>query len=1319
MKQQERWGPLVSGIFCLLAGWAILPIDSAGLAAQPSVPRTLEQRLLEECPDQLVQQARDEGDPRLGALAFFHPQLACAKCHLIGEDSSPLGPDLSLPLEEPDGANFAESILLPSKVISKGYESTVVITDRGRLITGLLVDQDDERLVLRDNADVDKTIVIETDTIDDLMTSPISIMPGGLINSLAGREQFLDLLAYVIEIMEKGPRRAAQLHPPAALYAVAPLPEYENDLDHAGLIHDSDQAAFERGQKIYENLCLDCHGTRQQPGSLPTSLRFASDPFKRGSDPYSMYRTLTHGYGLMMPQPMMVPQQKYDVIHYIRQAYLAPWNPSQYVEVDDDYLASLPAGRSRGPDPPSLEPWVNMDYGPHLMASYELGQDGSNFAYKGIAIRLDAGSGGVSRGSHWMMFDHDTMRWAAAWSGSDFIDYQGILFNGRHGVHPRITGRVHMANPTGPGWANPETGGFQEQRLQGRDDRYYGPLPRDWAHYRGLYHFGDRVILAYTVAETPVLEMPHVDATDDQPVFSRMLEIGPRAQDLILQVDHLGPDAVAQTIEGGPTAIRFGQPVQDQANAPVRFDGATWVQVDDAESLELADRDCTVFARIRTRQGGTIFSKTHPEGNWVRDGKALFVRDGRLVFDIGWVGAVSSRRTIHDGQVHDVAMTYRHQDGRVRLYIDGQLDAEGRLQPKQRVEGHAVRIGFAAGNFPTDQTFFEGQIDDVAMWHRCLQGPELQQFTAGDQPFPPIARWKPSEAEGPTVEDITGQGHHARVLRGATTAKDTRTVLAGYWPPIEDAQWITDAAGNLRLRIPAGSDPLRLTIATTRIDSDLPAGDLLPRVTAGEEPWDLDRLTRGGPARWPERLTLQGMLGNDPGPFAIDLLQHPEQNPWSCRMRLTGFDFYPDGRRAAVCTWDGDVWIVEGIDPAVPDGQVASSDQPTAFPITWQRIASGLFQPLGLRIIDGKIYVMCRDQLVVLHDLNGNGEIDFYENWNNDHQVTEHFHEFAMGLQTDAEGNFYYAKSARHALPALVPHHGTLLKIARDGSHTEILATGFRAANGVCINPDGTFFVTDQEGHWMPKNRINWIDQPGKYYGNFWGYHDVSDPSDEHMEPPLCWITNAMDRSPAELLWVDSSAWGPLEGSLLNLSYGYGKIYIVPHERVGDRMQGGISDLPLPPFPTGIMRGRFHPDNGQLYTLGMYAWAANPQQPGGFYRVRYTGRPVYLPVGLQAREQQLTITFSGPLDPQVATDPENYRLQAWSIQRTARYGSDHFDEHSLKVQSATLTDDGHAVRLVVPDLSPTWCMEIRYAIQALDGEWIDGRIHHTIHSLDP
>ena len=53
-----------------------------------------------------------------------------------------------------------------------------------------------------------------------------------------------------------------------------------------------------------------------------------------------------------------------------------------------------------------------------------------------------------------------------------------------------------------------------------------------------------------------------------------------------------------------------------------------------------------------------------------------------------------------------------------------------------------------------------------------------------------------------------------------------------------------------------------------------------------------------------------------------------------------------------------------------------------------------------------------------------------------------------------------------HAREALIPQHGTLLRVSPDGSKTDIVAKGFRAANGVCLNPDGTFIVTDQEGYW-------------------------------------------------------------------------------------------------------------------------------------------------------------------------------------------------------------------------------------------------------------
>jgi putative heme-binding domain-containing protein len=1040
----------------------------AGLAAGAEMPPALHSQLAQESAEALARDARAKGDPGRGALLFYQSHLACTRCHTAGEEGAKLGPDLAKAGKEATDVYLVESILLPSKVIKKGFETVTITTTAGRTVTGLIAEETADRLVLRDGVQDGKRVAIAKKDIDARNDKGLSLMPEGLANGLASRQEFLDLARYLMELAEKGPEGAQRLRPATALFAPPPLPAYEGDLDHAGLIASLNAQSLKRGAAVYDQVCANCHGTKDKLGSMPTSLRFADGKFKNGSDPYRMYQTLTHGYGLMTPQTWMVPQQKYDVIHYIRETYLKPHNPSQYVAVNDQYLRQLPQGTDRGPKPMNLQPWVTMNYGQSLMLTVEIGTNG-NFAYKGIAVRLDAGSGGVSRGRHWMIYDHDTLRLAAAWSGTGFIDWHGINFDGQHAIHPRVVGNIAVANPVGPGWANPETGRFDDTRLKGRDGKPYGPLPRSWAHYKGMYRYGDQVIVSYSVGQADVLEMPGYErlseseaANDKQVVYARTLNIGRSPKDLLMRA---APRGVAVAI--------------------------------------------------------------------VTDGKATL-----------------------------------------------------------------------------------------------------------------------SEKDGYTV-----------------------------------------------LHVPAASTPIRVKV----LMADRPDEELRKIAQGSPAPLALEALTKGGPRRWPEVLKSQAILGGDVQAFAVDVLTHPANNPWNCQMRLTGFDFYPDGRRAAVCTWDGDVWLVDGL--ANSSGS-----------LTWQRIASGLFQPLGLKIHNGRIHVGCRDEIVILNDLNGDGETDFYESFNSDHQVTEHFHEFAMGLQVDVEGNFYYAKAARHALKAIVPQHGTLLQVSKDGLKTEILAMGFRAPNGVCLNPDGTFFLTDQEGFWVPKNRIDLVVRGG-YYGNVWGYHDITDTSDAAMKQPVCWITNAFDRSPSELLWVTSDAWGPLKGSLLNFSYGYGKVYVVPFEKVGGQAQGGMCALPLPQFPTGVMRGRFSPSDGQLYCCGMFAWAGNQTQPGGFYRVRCTGKPVQLPVALKAQKAGMAVTFSGAIDPKAATDLANYAVKTWSLKRSANYGSKHYDEKPVAVTGAKLSPDGKTVTLELAEQKPTWSMEIKYTLKGLDGKPFEGVIHNTIHGV--
>ena len=59
---------------------------------------------------------------------------------------------------------------------------------------------------------------------------------------------------------------------------------------------------------------------------------------------------------------------------------------------------------------------------------------------------------------------------------------------------PTVDGEMLFATKPGPGWA--KDGKWDDPR-EGKE----GPLPRDWAHYKGLYVHGDKVVLSYTVGE--------------------------------------------------------------------------------------------------------------------------------------------------------------------------------------------------------------------------------------------------------------------------------------------------------------------------------------------------------------------------------------------------------------------------------------------------------------------------------------------------------------------------------------------------------------------------------------------------------------------------------------------------------------------------------------------------------------------------------------------------------------------------------------------------------------------------------------------------
>ena len=167
--------------------------------------QTLTEKLIAENPTALVESARKDGNIVRGAILFHQGNINCAKCHRPNAEVDRIGPDLSRLDQKTTDASLVESILEPSRIIKQGFETATISTLDGRLINGLIVRQDVETIVMRDNQNVDEQITIAKSDIEEMRPGKKSSMPDGLADELKNRQQFLDLIRYVIDVKERGP----------------------------------------------------------------------------------------------------------------------------------------------------------------------------------------------------------------------------------------------------------------------------------------------------------------------------------------------------------------------------------------------------------------------------------------------------------------------------------------------------------------------------------------------------------------------------------------------------------------------------------------------------------------------------------------------------------------------------------------------------------------------------------------------------------------------------------------------------------------------------------------------------------------------------------------------------------------------------------------------------------------------------------------------------------------------------------------------------------------------------------------------------------
>lgn len=176
---------------------------SAAYAVEIVSNEALEKELLGVDPVELARLARERGDAGRGKKLFQDARSTCSTCHNPPAGSQRLGPNLEELKTKLSDVELVESLLKPSKRIEKDYAQVAVVTDDGRQLTGIKIEENDREIVLRNPAQPEP-IRISKDVIDEVVQSPVSLMPANLMRLLKDRREFDDLLRYVLETRTGG-----------------------------------------------------------------------------------------------------------------------------------------------------------------------------------------------------------------------------------------------------------------------------------------------------------------------------------------------------------------------------------------------------------------------------------------------------------------------------------------------------------------------------------------------------------------------------------------------------------------------------------------------------------------------------------------------------------------------------------------------------------------------------------------------------------------------------------------------------------------------------------------------------------------------------------------------------------------------------------------------------------------------------------------------------------------------------------------------------------------------------------------------------------
>ena len=380
--------------------------------------------------------------------------------------------------------------------------------------------------------------------------------------------------------------------------------------------------------------------------------------------------------------------------------------------------------------------------------------------------------------------------------------------------------------------------------------------------------------------------------------------------------------------------------------------------------------------------------------------------------------------------------------------------------------------------------------------------------------------------------------------------------------------------------------------------------------------------------------------------------------------KIGGMDFLPNGKLIVSC-WDseGGIYVLDNVD---------SGDENL---ITAKKIAQGLAEPLGVKVVDGRIFVMQKQEITELIDTNNDEIIDEYRTLCDSWGVSANFHEFGFGLEE--KDGYLYANLATGIQPGgagVVTQHinrGNCIKVSIEDGSIEFVANGLRTPNGIGIGHNDDLYIADNQGDWLPASKILHVSK-----GAFFGSRAVDFEGTEGVKEkkPVVWLPqDEIGNSPSTPSYLNV---GPYKNQMIHGEVTHGGIKRVFVEEVEGQYQGAVFRF-TQGLEGGINRVTWGPD-GALYAGGI-GNPGNWQHTGtkwyGLQRLAYNNKSTFEMLSINAKSNGIEITFTEPLKEGEGWKKKDYEIRQWYYLPTKEYGGPKLDDRELNIKTVSVSED--------------------------------------------